>query len=179
MGCDIAVCFSGRRIGPEEIADTLRTVSPLIGRRYFILGSGKAEDPWQSFFSVWAEGSVDFVRLCESLSLREQAIICAAWKSEHGGAAGFMIFRSGVPGEAEDRSGGDYLLLPSRGVEQAFGQALPMDDADRLVFPECVLDGSEQCYELRNMTPSLVVPPITNLLVEDELGVEPVLPFEV
>ena len=106
--------------------------------------------------------------------------ICIAWKSEHAGVAGYLAYRSGEETDNVTSSGGDYLLLPSRGVESVSGGAMALTDEQRLMFPELLLDGRERCYLLGSRSGDLVpsAPGTVTQLLEADLDVEPVLPVE-
>lgn len=180
MGCDLAICFSDVLLAPDDIAAVLRASPSGSAITYMVCGGAASKASWRSFFGLWADGSIDLQRLCESLSEAHSATLCLAWKSEHGGVAGYFIFRGGSKTDHAEDSGDDYLLLPAEGVERAFRAPLALSDEERLIFPEMVLKGNELAYALDGSTGKLSAAggaTVTQLL-EDDLEVEPVLPVE-
>lgn len=178
MGCELAVCFSDKLVVPDEIGRALSVQAPSCEKAYLVSRTTDSVMPWTSFFALWTDVPVDLEGVCAFLSESHSATICVAWKSEHGGVAGYLVFRHGAKTDREENSADDYLLLPGKGVEVAFGEALVLDRDDRLVFPEIVLDRRVACHLINCVAGSLVaMPPDTvTQLLEDELSVEPVLP---
>lgn len=124
---------------------------------------------------------MDLPGLCAELS-EHISPICVAWKSEHGGVAGYLIFTNGSETQNVAASDGDYLLLPSRGVEQAFGASLQLGEGDQYGFPELLLDETVSCYLLRQATGGRMASPLppdtVTRLLEADVEAEPVLPVE-
>jgi hypothetical protein len=108
--------------------------------------------------------------------------ICIAWKSEHGGVAGYLIFTNGAETQNVSASDGDYLLLPSRGIEQGLGASLRLAEGDRYGLPELLLDQAISCYLIRpatlGRTASPLAPETVTRLLESDVEAEPVLPVE-
>jgi hypothetical protein len=103
---------------------------------YLALGPARGESGGRPYFALWASEPVDLAGLCAELS-RQVSGVCVAWKSEHGGVAGYLIFRDGAQTQNVAESAVDYLLLPSRGVEEAFATSLALAQEDRLGFLSC------------------------------------------
>lgn len=181
MGVDIAVCFAERQLSADTFlrARTLSRLGP--DAAYLALGPARPESGGRPFFSLWANEHVDLPGLCAELSERISPI-CIAWKSEHGGVAGYLVFTDGAETQNIAASDGDYLLLPSRGVEQAFRASLPLEDEDRYGFPELLLDETVSCYLLRSATGGPTASPVARAtitrLLEADVEADPVLPIE-
>jgi hypothetical protein len=180
MGCDLAVAFTEHEFTAEDIVGSLSTAGTGATVVYLVMGgrrdSGSGE---RSFFALWSDERVDLMALCAALSARGR--ICVAWKSEHGGVAGYVTFDEGREVANESSSGGDYLLLPSQGVERAFSLSLGLADDARITFPEALLDGSVACVSVEPGTGTKVAQPpgTVDRLLEEDLDVEPVLPLDI
>jgi hypothetical protein len=182
VGVDIAVCFAERELSADTFLRARALSSSGADAVYLALGRARHESGDRPFFSLWANEPVDLPGLCAELSERISPI-CIAWKSEHGGVAGYLIFTNGAETQNVAASNGDYLLLPSRGVEQAFRASLQLAEEDRYGFPELLLDETVSCYLLRQATggrtASPLAPDTVTRLLEADFEAEPVLPVEV
>ena len=178
MGVDISVCFAPGPLTERDI------MSGLLGAGearvvYLVLGTPRAKSAGQMFFSLWSDGDVSLPRLCEFLS-RTRSPICLAWKAEHGGTGGYLVFENGkeVSDIARDE---DYLRLPSEGVELTFGRTLDLSERERLSYPESLLREDVLCFRLApkagesSAVPSTIV---KELREYDIVGMEPVLPVD-
>jgi hypothetical protein len=181
VGVDIAVCFAERELSADSFLRARALSSSGADAVYLALGPARPESGGRPFFSLWASQRVDLPGLCAELSERISPI-CIAWKSEHGGVAGYLIFTNGAETQNVSASDGDYLLLPSRGVEHAFGASLQLAEGDRYGFPELLLDEKASCYLLRQVTrgrtASPLAPDTVTRLLEADVEAEPVLPVE-
>jgi hypothetical protein len=181
VGVDIAVCFAERELSVEPFLKARALSNSGADAVYLTVGPARPESGGRPFFSLWANQPVDLPGLCAELSERISPI-CIAWKSEHGGVAGYLIYTNGAETQNVAASDGDYLLLPSRGVEQAFGALLQLAEAERYGFPEVLLDKTVSCYLLRPATGGRTASPLGSdtviRLLEADVEAEPVLPVE-
>jgi hypothetical protein len=181
VGVDIAVCFAERELSADSFLKARALSNSGADSVYLALGPARPESGDRPFFSLWASQGVDLPGLCAELS-EHISSICIAWKSEHGGVAGYLVFRNGAEIQNVAASDGDYLLLPSRGVEQAFGGSLQLADEDRYGFPELLLDETVSCYLLRPASEARTAFPLASntvtRLLEADVEAEPVLPVE-
>lgn len=179
MGCDITVCFSDTIFTPDEIGMALMRQATLCQKVYIVLGTSPPPSTWSFFFTIWADAHMEIEAVSLLLSKLHSATICIAWKSEHGGVAGYRIIRNGIKTAEVEDSGDEYLLQPGIGVELAFGRKL-LNRNDWLIFPESELDSNVECYHLDrtagNLT-QLSSETITQLM-EGDLEVEPIMPME-
>ncbi|MFZ3047536.1 MAG: hypothetical protein WA151_16625, partial [Desulfatirhabdiaceae bacterium] len=165
---------------PAEMLNALSAHKYTSAKIYLVTGNSGVGVPWTKFFALWADFSVDLEGLCLDMSKSYSATLCIVWKSEHGGVAGYAVYRDGQKTCEERDSGENYLLLPAKGAEMAFQKPLGLDSGKRLLFPEILFDGNETCYLLDLDTGSLkaLAQSTVTELLEDELDVEPVLPME-
>lgn len=181
MGVDIAVCFTERELSIDSFLRTRALSNSAADAVYLALGPARGESGRRPFFSLWASEPVDLAGLCAELS-EQVSPTCIAWKSEHGGVAGYLIFKNRAESQDVAESANDYLLLPSRGVEQAFAASLELAEEDRYGFPELLLDDKVSCYLLRRgaagRTASQLPPDTVTRLLEAGVEAEPVLPVE-
>ncbi len=179
MGCDLAVAFSEHEFSAEDIARSLSASGTEATAVYLVLGRRDPRAAERPFFALWSDERVDLPALCRGLSAHGR--ICVSWKSEHGGVAGYITYDRGREVARESSSSDEYLLLPSRGVERAFGASLDLADDARLGFPEVLLDARVTCFHVAPSTgATAAMPPSTvDQLLEEELAVEPVLPLDI
>jgi hypothetical protein len=182
VGVDIAVCFAERELSADTFLRARALSISAADAVYLALGRARPESGGRPFFSLWANEPVDLPGLCAELSERISPI-CVAWKSDHGGVAGYQIFTNGAETQNVAAANGDYLLLPSRGVEETFRASLQLAEGDRYGFPELLLDETVSCYLLRQATggrtASPLAPDTVTRLLEADVEAEPVLPIEV
>ena len=180
MGSEIALSFSDRLISENDFLD-LDAIHASESRRIYIIVRHDVQGmPWRSLFGLWADGTVDLRAVCKGISAKRKATICLAWKSEHAGVAGYLVFEHGRETHDVADSGPGYLFVPATGVEISFGKSLDMSDSTRLGFPEVLIDGAERCYLLNPgaMKMMLAEPGVVQSLLEEELDVDPVLPVD-
>lgn len=180
MGIDLAVCFTERAVSVEQIIRTTALRVPTVEKVYVIMGAPQERSGRRNFFALWSDEPISLQQICKELS-EEISPICIAWKSEHGGVGGYLSYRDGAEVSNIADSGNNYLLLPSEGVENTFGIALPLTPDDRYSFPELLLDVGVLCFRIEMASRRVVNIPsstITNLM-EDELDTEPVLPIDI
>lgn len=180
MACDLSLCFLAEGAVPiEAIARSKAIQAAEAAVIHLAVGVPQDASGGKAFFGLWTMGRVDLTSLAAELSLR--TAVCIVWKAEHGGVAGCLAYRNGEEVSNMADSGEDYLLLPSRGFEEAFGIVLPLDSSARLVFPEMLLDESVSCFRIEGAGTRVEPAAAGTLtaLLEDDLNVEPVLPVEV
>ena len=140
MGYDVAVTLTRERV-PERrllglIAGEIASVSPNSETYILLTDRGKPQG-----FSIWSSdpwsepGGFDLFDMCGRLC-NQIGPLCTAWKSDHGGCAGWVIHRPGLPVECDDTSKGDYDLWLPPAVEKAFSICLHVPEEDIDIFPE-------------------------------------------
>ena len=176
MGSDIAVCFIEELVPIPTMIQVEELRLAESAKVYIALGEPSLTSGGRSYFALWANQPINLVQLCKSLS-RTTSPVCIAWKAEHAGYAGYVICANGVQQE-NCYEEGNYNL-PSIGVEKAFGLSLSLTSEERFGFPELLLDGATECFALDGVNQQVITAPVGTVLslLEEELPVEPVLPF--
>ena len=178
MGADLAVVFVEHDDLPSTIAGSAAVSESEAKHIFVVLGPPCEASANRPYFAIWSDERVDLRSLGVELSTASR--VCISWKSEHGGVAGYVVFEHGQEIADESDSGDDYLLLPSRGVEGAFGVDLGLDDEARLAYPELLFDDRAVCVGVspRTAQVSHESPATIQRLFEDELEGEPLQPLD-
>ena len=180
MGCDVAVGLLDIKLDSDSIGSVLVREALAAQTAYLVTGIPRSEWGPSFFFALWSDEPVDIETLCRDISATYSTTVLLAWKSEHGGVAGYVIYENGEAKESIAESDDEYLFAASRGLEAAFGTRFALSNEERLCFPELLFDGRESCHLIEIPSGKLTSqePDTTTRLLEDDLGVEPVLPFE-
>lgn len=180
MGVDLAICFTNKLVTSEEIIQTAAIQSADVGVVYLVQGTPIDESGQKPFFALWSDGPINLHHLCAETSTRASPV-CIAWKVEHGAVGGYVIYQDGVQINDVAATDEEYLLLPSVGVEIAYGIQLPLAPDDRYFFPDLLFDREVICFRYTPVDKRLssVSNETAIQLLEGELNVEPVLPVDI
>ena len=179
MGADLAVTIVENDVSPTVVAGTRAISMGEAELVYIVLGAPCPFSANRGYFAIWSDERIDLRALGMELSATGRA--CISWKSEHGGVAGYLIFERGQEVANEADAGDDYLYLPSRGVEKAFGVELGIDEESRLAYPDLLFDEKVSCFRVVPSRGEVVAegPETIRRLLEEEMEVEPVLPLDI
>src|SRR5690242_11534598 len=135
MGVEVSVTFVSRLFEPEDIFHVLKGAG---GKTYFLIGRPCLESAHRPYFSIWSSTSIKLNEICEQLS-KNFGPICTAWKAEHGGVGGYLIFERGTIVTEKTTDGSEYLSVPCQGVELCWGTKLNLSADRKISFPELLI----------------------------------------
>lgn len=181
MAVDIAVTFPvppvEKRVLLALVAREVDAMAP--GSESYVLLTDRKE---LHGFSLWSAGDwnrpggPNLMGLLQKVA-DQVGTLCTAWKIEHGGCAGYLIYRPGRFVERKESSRRDYRVLPAKGVEKALRRPLTWEEeGDNLLFPE-ILFSEDRGYrivggQLRKLRKAEAL-----AVWEHDTPAEPVLPY--
>ncbi len=115
MAVDLCTCFTNQSVPIQALVQSASIRRARSQALYVVAGEPRPQSADLAYFALWADDEdFDLGSLCRELSLTVSPI-CAAWKAEHAGMGGYVIYSNGAI--VDDVAGDeDYLLMPMQGA---------------------------------------------------------------